>query len=218
LTQLAEAIRSQKEMPPLLFWMTVGRLLLIPIVLVAFTASPILTALALGVFIAVDLYDGVVARHLDADDPARRILDSLVDRSAIWMVYGTLASTGLLPWFLFAGLLARDFYCAWQCQKIIRSRNVAIRADWPYRGLNLMLAGWVVVAPLLQAQARIALFSIVLAVSTLVAVDLRRAVSVVLSLPESVNGVVLPAGRLRRAGRSRGIESLAAPSGSLQSA
>lgn len=204
--------------PSVLLAWTLGRLALVPIIIVSFGVSPILTATALTAFVLADLYDGVLARQLGADDPARRILDSLVDRAAIWAVYGAVTLAGFLPPVFLVALLARDLYCGYQCQKIVRARNVAIRADWMYRGLNLMLAGWVVAAPLLHTQLRLGLFTAILAASAVVAVDLKRAVSTVIGMPSSVSAAVIPAGDIRRARDSRRAEHHPALDVSLRSA
>jgi phosphatidylglycerophosphate synthase len=201
----------------LLAW-TLGRLGLVPIIIVSFGVSPALTAAALAMFIVADLYDGVLARQLDADGPSRRILDSLVDRAAIWSVYVAVCLAGYLPVVFLAALLVRDLYCGDQCRKMISARNVVIRADWMYRGLNLMLAGWVIAAPLLHAQLRLSLFAAVLGVSALVAADLRRAVPTVLGMDPPVSDAVLPAGEVRRQRALRHPRRVATVDESLRSA
>jgi phosphatidylglycerophosphate synthase len=198
ISSLFELVSSMKEVPRMLLLVTLGRFLFIPVVILSFDDSPLITAAALAVFIAADLYDGVLARKLGADDPARRVLDSLVDRASIWLVYMTVTAAGLLPPAFLVVLLARDLYCGYLCHKIVHTRNVVICADWAYRGLNLMLAGWVVIAPLVQAQARLGLFAGILLVSAAVAVDLKRSVAAILQMPSSVASVVIPAGDIRR--------------------
>lgn len=185
------------QMPPVLLAWTLGRLGLVPIIIGAFVVSPLLTAIALAAFIAADLFDGVLARDLDADGPSRRVLDSLVDRVAIWSVLIAVSLAGYLPPLLLGLLLIRDLYCARWCYRMVSARNVAIRADWLYRGLNLTLAGWVAMAPLIGNTGRIAMFTGILAFAVLVAVDLRRCVGKVLAAPPSVRDLVLRAGALR---------------------
>ncbi|HEX2086949.1 MAG TPA: CDP-alcohol phosphatidyltransferase family protein, partial [Solirubrobacteraceae bacterium] len=66
------------HVPASLLALTLGRLLLVPVIIVSFDVVPLVTTAALAIFIAADLYDGVLARQLDADDTARRTLDTLV--------------------------------------------------------------------------------------------------------------------------------------------
>jgi phosphatidylglycerophosphate synthase len=185
------------QTPPVLLAWTVGRLVLVPIVIAAFVVSPLLAAVTLTVFVIADLYDGVLARELDADGPSRRVLDSLVDRISIWSVYLAVSLAGFLPPLLLLLLFARDLYCGLWCYRMVRARNVAIRADWMYRSLNLMLAVWVIVAPLVSNASRSYLFVGILAFSLLVAADLRRNIGRVLASPSSVRDAVLSAGGLR---------------------
>jgi phosphatidylglycerophosphate synthase len=208
-TQSATAIRNSvdpyfKGIPRVLLILTFGRLLFIPIVIVSLVSSPLVTAVALSLFIAADLYDGVAARQLGADDPERRVLDSLVDRAAIWAVYLAATIIGLLPVALFMLMLARDAYCGYVCQQMVRRRNVAIRADWMYRGLNLALAAWIVAAPLVQANVRLGMFAGILAFSAVVAMDLKRSVAAILRMPSSAMSTVIAAGDVRRLHRGLG--------------
>lgn len=191
------SVRTLFKMPLVLAAWTLGRLGLVPIIIAAFVVSPVLCAVALAAFIAADLYDGVVARELNADDPDRRALDSIVDRIAIWSVYIAVVLAGYLPPILLMLLLTRDLYCAVWCYRMMRQRGIAIKADWMHRSLNLTLAGWVVAAPLLASPLRSALFIGVLAFALFVAVDLRRCIGKVLEAPESFRDMVVPAASLR---------------------
>lgn len=184
-------------MPLVLSAWTLGRLGLIPIIIAAFAISPELCAIALAAFVAADLYDGVLARQLNADDPARRAIDSIVDRISIWSVYIAIGIAGYLPVALLGLLLVRDLYCAVWCYRMVRRRGVAIKADWLHRSLNLMLAGWVVIAPQLTGAWRSGVFAGVLAFGFYVAVDLRQCIDRVLRAPVSVHDVVIPAASLR---------------------
>jgi phosphatidylglycerophosphate synthase len=190
-------VTALRQTPPVLLAWTLGRLGLVPIVIAAFVISPPMTAVALLAFIAADLYDGVLARELEADDTSRRVLDSLVDRISIWSVYIAISVAGYLPVALLALLLLRDVYCGVWCYRMVSDRNVAIRADWMHRSLNLMLAGWVVAVPLLGGTARSAVFGAILLFSLVVAADLRRCVLRVLSAAPTVRDAVLPAKDLR---------------------
>jgi phosphatidylglycerophosphate synthase len=185
------------RVPPVLLAWTLGRLAFVPIIIVSLGVSPLLTAVTLVTFVAADLYDGVLARQLGADDPSRRLLDTSTDRLSIWSVYVAAVLAGYLPAFLLALLIVRDVYCGVLCYRMISTRNVAIRADWLYRALNLMLAAWVVAAPLLHAQSRIGAFVVVLSFSVLVAADLRRSVGKVLRMPLDTRNTVISARELR---------------------
>lgn len=183
--------------PTVLLAWTVGRLGLIPVIILSYGVSPLLTAIALTAFVAADLYDGVLARQLEADTPSRRILDSIVDRISIWSVYIALAVVGVMPILLLGLLLGRDLYCGIWCHRMVRTRNIAIKADGLYRALNLMLAAWVVVAPMISSSTRASLFVGIFLFSIVVAVDLRRAVGKVLEMPPEVRDLVIDAGDLR---------------------
>jgi phosphatidylglycerophosphate synthase len=193
--------RGWKRIPAipgrLLGW-TLGRLGLIPIVIVSLGISPPLTAVALAAFVLADLYDGVLARQLSADGPSRRVLDSVVDRISIWAVFIAVVLAGYLSVVLLALLLLRDLYCGVLCYEMLRKRNVAIRADWLYRALNLMLAAWVVIAPTTTSATRSILFLAVLGFSIFVAADLRQSIEKILRMQPPVRDAVLAAGELRK--------------------
>jgi phosphatidylglycerophosphate synthase len=186
-----------KEVPGRLLMLTLGRLVFVPAIIVALSISPLLTLALLAAFIGMDLYDGVLARELGADDPARRALDSVVDRLSIWPVYVAASLMGLLPLVFVALMVARDLYCAALCGRMVRQRDIAIRADWLYRSLNLMLAAWIVAAPLLSPAARLGSFAFVFAFSLLVAADLRRSVLRVMRMPAAATPTVISASSLR---------------------
>jgi phosphatidylglycerophosphate synthase len=182
---------------------TVARLALVPPLILVMASTPVATAAILTTFIALDVYDGVLGRSRGTDGPGRRALDSVVDRTAIHAVYLAAMVGGLLTPWLFAALLARDLYCGTLCWHMMRRRWVAIRADWLYRSLNLALAGWVVLAPLLSPDVAQLLCGLVLVWGIVVALDLTRGVAAVLAAPADVRGSVLDAGLLRRERRSR---------------
>lgn len=183
--------------PASLLTLTLGRLLFVPLIILSFDRVPLVTAVALGVFVLIDLYDGVLARRQHADDPPRRVLDTVVDRLSIWPVYLAVTLMGFLPPVLLLLFLARDLYCAFWCYRMLAEREVVIRADWMYRSLNLMLAGWVIAAPLVETSILNGLFVGILGFSVAVALDLKRSAVVVLQMPDHVRAAVLPAGTLR---------------------
>ena len=198
-TDLRRRLATVDPLDGVLALVTVGRLLLIPLVVVTFATRPLVTAAALGLFIGLDVYDGVLGRRRGGDGPSRRALDSIVDRFAIHVVYVALTLEGFFPPVLLACMLLRDAYCAYQCSRMMRARWVAIRADWMYKLLNLSLAGWVATAPFIGSTPRTALAVVVLGYSVVVAADLTLAVRKVLTLPRHLDCVVIPAGALRQA-------------------
>lgn len=177
---------------------TLARLVLVPVMIVSFYTAPMVMAAALALFIFTDIYDGVLARRFDSDGPARRALDSTVDRIGIVAVLIAAGAAGVLPLSLLAIFLVRDAYCALICARMMRRRRVAIKADWMYRTLNLSIAAWAVTAPLLPDPYRTAFAAVVLLGSLLVAIDLTRSVSRVLAAPRKVVNAVVAAGAVRR--------------------
>lgn len=188
------------KIPGVLLAVTLGRLALVPVMIVSFDVTPAITTLALAVFVAVDLYDGVLARKHDADGTARRTLDTVVDRLSIWPGYLVVTIEGYLSFGLLALFAIREVYTGYWCRRVLVERDVVIRADWMCRGLNLMLAGWVVVAPFATSTARDLLFVAVLVVSGVVAIDVAGSLRSVLCMPQEVRARVIPAPELR-AGR-----------------
>jgi phosphatidylglycerophosphate synthase len=176
---------------------TVVRLGLVPIMIVSFMAAPWITALALMAFVVADVQDGVLARGRGTDGPARRALDSAVDRLAIDACLVAACMRGSLAPALLYAFLLRDFYCAWICARMMRSAASAIKADWLYRSLNLSVAAWAIAAPFVSTGARAALFALILAGGIVVALDLRDGVRQVMATPH-FHGAVVPAGSLRR--------------------
>lgn len=181
----------------LLMAFTVARLALVPLILVTFTRSPGLTSIVIALFVATDVYDGVLARRHGEDGPARRALDSAVDRLTIDSCLIGACIAGVLPPAILLGLLARDAYLALICSRMMRTRRVAIKADWLYRALNLSVAGWALLVPFVSAAAATALALLLLAFSLVVAIDLTLLVKKVLSAPPAVRDTVIGAGALR---------------------
>jgi phosphatidylglycerophosphate synthase len=177
---------------------TLARLVLVPIMIMSFFVAPALMTAALGLFIFMDVYDGVLARRYDADGPTRRAVDSIVDRIGIDGVLIAAYFAGALPAVFLGAFLARDAYCAIACAVMVSKRKVAIKADWVYRALNLSVAAWAVSAPFVSGSARNAFAAVVLAASALVVVDLTRSVRKVISAPAQIVDTVVRAGSLRR--------------------
>lgn len=182
----------------LLTALTLGRIALIPVIAFSFMAAPAITTGSLLAFMFADLFDGIVARGVNADGPRRRAWDSTIDRVAIDA--GLIAATvsGALPLPLLVGFLARDLYCAGICALMMGERRVAIKADLLYQGLNCSLAGWALVAPFLSGSGRSAVAAALFVASLFVAADLTRSVRRVMGAPGSVKGLVVSATSLRR--------------------
>jgi phosphatidylglycerophosphate synthase len=206
------------HVPRALLAITLGRLFFVPIIIVSFDAVPAVTTAALAIFIAADLYDGVLARRLEADDTARRTLDTIVDRLSIWPVYIAITAWGYLAVPLLAVFAVRELFAAYWCQRVLRERDVVLRADWMYRTLNLMLAGWVILAPFESAAQRNALFGVVLLFSAVVAFDVMRSLRSVLTMPPGIRSVVIPAGELRARRAHRPVAAAQPAPGALRSA
>jgi phosphatidylglycerophosphate synthase len=177
---------------------TLARLALIPAIIATLGRAPAVTAIAVCAFVVADVHDGVLARRHDADGPARRSLDSIVDRVAIDACLIAAACIGTLPPVLLVAFLLRDGYCAAQCTRMVRRRRVAIKADWVYRSYNVSIAAWGVSIPYLGHDVAVLLAAALLAGSAVVAWDLTRLVAVVLAAPPGVRGIVVSATALRR--------------------
>jgi len=177
--------------------LTLLRLSLVPVIVLSFLKVPAITAAAILLFVVGDIFDGVLARKFEADGPKRRALDSLVDRIGIDAgILGAYLS-GILPLALLILLLARDAYCAVICIRMVVRRNVAIKADWMYRALNLCFALGAFAAPFLSERLWVSLASVLFALSLGVAIDLTRSVRLVERAPARFRNVVLGAGSLR---------------------
>ncbi len=193
-------IRSNRQLALL----TMGRLALIPLVISLLVRHRQVPAVAvLAVFLVIDYLDGVLARRRMADGPARRTLDSLSDHIAIWCVYAAMAALSYATLPLVGILAARDIYCAVRCRAILRERYVAIGADLPYRGLNALLAIWVMAAPSVSSTVRTSWLAAIALLSLLVAFDLRRATARVATMPMTVACEVISAGALRSLGAAQ---------------
>ena len=177
--------------------LTLVRVALVPVFVLSFLAQPLVTTISLSLFILADIYDGVLARLYNADGPYRRALDSTVDRVGIDAFFVGAFIAGALPWPLFLALLLRDAYCAAICLVMMRTRRVAIKADWLYRSLNLSIAVWALSAPYMSQAIRDLAASLILVASIGVATDLTRSVRRVLGSAPQIRNRVIAAGRIR---------------------
>jgi len=178
--------------------LTLARLSLVPVILLSFMRVPALTAAAIALFVFTDVFDGVLARNQGADGPRRRGLDSMVDRIGIDAGIVGAYLAGILPAALLVALLARDLYCAFICARMMYRRNVAIKADWMYRALNLSVALGAIAAPFLSPTLWVSLTGAMLLLAVAVAIDLTRSVRLVEGTPPGLRDTVLSAGALRR--------------------
>ena len=190
--------RSESRLNVVPAALTLARLCLVPVIVLSFMSVPALTIGAIALFVAADIFDGVLARKRQADGARRRALDSVVDR--IGIDAGILGAylAGVLPAFLLIALLARDAYCGVICARMVRRRGVAIKADWLYRGLNLCVAVGAMAAPFVPAALWTSGAGLLLLFAIAVAVDLTRSVRAVESAPPSLRDAVIPAGAVRR--------------------
>jgi phosphatidylglycerophosphate synthase len=180
---------------------TLIRLLLIPVVIGTFMVAPLLTTLSLFAFMLADLYDGMLARKLGADDVGRRALDSMVDRIAIDACLVAAFFAGALPMVLLCAFLGRDIYLAFVCGRMIRMRRVVIKADLVHRSLSFLFAVWAVAVPFISPSVRTGFALFIFAVAIAVAVDVTRSARVVINAPADVRDAVLVAHSLRKQAR-----------------
>lgn len=188
--------------------LTIARLVLVPPIIVTFMVAPLVTAICMAAFMAVDLGDGALARRWCGEDVTRRALDSLVDRVAIDTCLVGAAAVGAMPVILVGALLMRDLYCGAICAHMVHTRRVAIKADVVYRALNASVAAWALTAPFITPTARDVLAGLVLLFAMIVARDLSSLVNAVLAGPRSEAGRVVDAGELRSARRTGTVSSL----------
>ncbi len=88
---------------------TVGRIVLVPVVVWAITSGNML--LAFWVFVAAgisDAVDGFLAKHLDARTEFGAYLDPLADKALLMSIYVTLSIEGLLPRWVVIAVVSRD--------------------------------------------------------------------------------------------------------------
>ncbi len=89
--------------------LTLTRLLLTPVFLVAFVAGERGWALALFCIAGfTDLIDGTVARLLNQPTKGGALLDPLADKFLVESCFFALATVGVIPWWFFGLAFARD--------------------------------------------------------------------------------------------------------------
>jgi phosphatidylglycerophosphate synthase len=195
---LLSHIPTRQSIRQRLLGLTLIRLALIPAVIATFMSDPIVTTGCLGLFMILDLGDGVLARRFGVEDVQRRALDSTVDRLAIDSCLVGAAIAGALPPLLLVLFLTRDAYCAAICARMVHERRVVIKADIVYRALNGSLALWGLSAPFVSPGIRTGCLLLIFAVSILVAIDLSRSVALVRAAPANLRDQVVSASVARR--------------------
>jgi phosphatidylglycerophosphate synthase len=178
---------------------TAGRLCLIPVVITTFMTHPLVTTLALLVFMGADLGDGLLARHLSADDRLRRATDSTVDRIGIDACLLAASANGTLPWTLFACFVARDVWCAVLCGRVLAVHGVVVKGDLRYRVLTASFGAWGLMAPFVASPARTMFAVAILTVATVLVVDYTRAVNAVLTGRYACRNQTVPVTAIRNA-------------------
>ena len=88
---------------------TIGRLILVPVVIVMIMQQR--WAAAFGLFVAAgvsDAVDGFIARHFDMRSEFGAYIDPLADKSLLVSIYVTLAVVGAIPSWLAIVVVSRD--------------------------------------------------------------------------------------------------------------
>ncbi len=92
-------------------FLTLLRLLLAPLVVMAIISGRAFTALALFALAAVtDVLDGAAARHLGLTTSTGAYLDPVADKLLLSSVFLALAAAQNVPWWLVAVVLGRDIF------------------------------------------------------------------------------------------------------------
>ncbi len=88
---------------------TVGRIILVPVVIWAITSGNML--LAFWLFVAAGVSDGIdgfLAKRLNAQTEFGAYLDPLADKALLMSIYVTLSIEGLLPRWIVIAVVSRD--------------------------------------------------------------------------------------------------------------
>ncbi len=88
---------------------TVGRIILVPVVIWAITSGNMLLAFWLFVAAGIsDAIDGFLAKRLNAQSEFGAYLDPLADKALLMSIYVTLSIEGLLPRWIVIAVVSRD--------------------------------------------------------------------------------------------------------------
>jgi cardiolipin synthase len=102
----AERRKVLESLPNLI---TVGRIVLVPVVVWAITSGNMLLAFWLFVAAGIsDAIDGFLAKHLNARTEFGAYLDPLADKALLMSIYVTLSIEGLLPRWVVIAVVSRD--------------------------------------------------------------------------------------------------------------
>jgi cardiolipin synthase (CMP-forming) len=90
-------------------WITLLRLFLVPMTVVAIANGAWLTAFLVFVLAGVsDAVDGALARHFNLESELGKHLDPAADKALLVSIYITLAAVGVMPLWLAALVVSRD--------------------------------------------------------------------------------------------------------------
>ncbi len=108
---------------------TIGRLIIVPIVIVMIMQQRWVAAFVLFVVAGVsDAIDGFIARHFDMKSEFGAYIDPLADKSLLVSIYVTLAIVGAIPSWLAITVVSRDvMIVAAVLLSWVMSRPVAIK-------------------------------------------------------------------------------------------
>lgn len=88
---------------------TVGRIILVPVVIWAITSGNMLLAFWLFVAAGIsDAIDGFLAKRLNAQSEFGAYLDPIADKALLMSIYLTLSIEGLLPRWIVIAVVSRD--------------------------------------------------------------------------------------------------------------
>jgi phosphatidylglycerophosphate synthase len=125
-------VRARSTARTLVVAVTVGRIAIAAWILVAWVWKlPIISVLALAVFVLVDVLDGVIARAMYVETAARRALDGVIDKLSIHLVAVIVCLATPQDLWIWGVIAARDVLQgaigAWV---ILRVRVIAAGAPW----------------------------------------------------------------------------------------
>ncbi|WP_341989481.1 CDP-alcohol phosphatidyltransferase family protein [Azorhizobium sp. AG788] len=108
---------------------TIGRLLIVPVVVWAITADEPMLALALFVLAGVsDAIDGFIARRFNLRTELGAYLDPLADKALLVSIYITLAVAGMMPRWVAIAVVSRDVMIVGAIMlSLVMARPVAIQ-------------------------------------------------------------------------------------------
>ncbi|WP_442922923.1 CDP-alcohol phosphatidyltransferase family protein [Microbacterium sp. cx-55] len=120
-----------------------GRLLFIPPIVFSAIDEKFVPYIAyIAAFIAIDIFDGVIARRFGAETATRRALDGIVDKLSIHLVALVVCLGTPMAAVFWLIMLGRDLIQATVGLYVLRSRRIiAAGAKW-HRSFTLSVAAW----------------------------------------------------------------------------